>query len=206
MTPDQNFMGDDFRSLAHVQSPDPRHNAFLRKGIETYHAQLNGLILNPSVPADVRVGFDTARNLLLYSFYVYRFSTVARFQAYAVLENAIKLRARNEPSEKFRGLRQCIEYALKNKWFRDDGVRQYLRLAKIRDDSSYLFMDEDAPRPMVSQAPDVWIQRIKESFPGIRNGIAHGTPLLLGGDFTVLEMCCDLVNQLFPAAPAQKSA
>jgi hypothetical protein len=55
------------------------------------------------------------------------------------------------PSAKFRGLRPCIEYALKNKWFRDDGVRQYLRLAKIRDDSSYLFMDEDTPRPVVKQ-------------------------------------------------------
>ena len=198
MTNDHNFPADDFRSLEHIQSPDPRHNFFLKKGIETFHSQLSELNLNSSIPPEVRVGFETARNLLLYSFYVYRFSTVARFQAYSVLENAIKIRAANDPSVKLKGLKQCIEYALKQRWFKDEGVRQYLRLAEIRDDTPVFFENSNEPPPNVVKSPDGWIQRIKKSFPVIRNGIAHGTPLLLGGDFTVLEMCCDLINQLFP--------
>jgi hypothetical protein len=196
---DRGIQADGFRSLADIYSADPRHNAFLIKSIGRYHAQLNELTLNRSVPANVQVSFDTARNLCLYSWFVYRFSTVARFQAYATLEYAIKARAPKAKAARLGGLKACIDYAIQQKWFKDEGIRQYRRLKVLSDESSRFWEHVGQPKHIVERAPDEWLKRSRESFPGIRNEIAHGTPLLLGDDFTVLEMCCDLINQLFPA-------
>jgi len=48
--------------------------------------------LNPAVPEDIRVQFDTARNLYLYAWNVYRFHVVAEHQALSTLELALRTR------------------------------------------------------------------------------------------------------------------
>lgn len=189
---------DVLKPLHEVHLPDPRHNAVVKKQIEQLHAPLMRLSLNAAVPSDVQIGFDTARNLFLYSWFVYRFGTSARFQAYATLEYAIKARAPKAKLAQLRGLRACFDYAIAQKWFKDEGIRQYRRLMRIHNESSYLRESMGEIPKQAQKLPDEWLQRLKETFPYLRNAIAHGRPLLLGGDFLVLEMCCDLINQLFP--------
>ena len=58
--------------------------------LDDLHEQMSELKLNSAVPKDVCTGFDTARNLFLYSWLVYRSETVAEIlQAYATLELAL---------------------------------------------------------------------------------------------------------------------
>jgi hypothetical protein len=56
------------------------------------HQRLSETILNLSVPEKIRVQFETARNLMLYTWFVFEFQTVAEMQAYASLELALSER------------------------------------------------------------------------------------------------------------------
>jgi len=46
--------------------------------------------LNDTVPEKIREHFETTKNLLLYSWFVYRFIPVAEFHAATTLEYALK--------------------------------------------------------------------------------------------------------------------
>ncbi len=46
--------------------------------------------LSDAVSVDVRIVFDTARNLYLYAWFVYRFYNVAEQQVFACLEMALR--------------------------------------------------------------------------------------------------------------------
>ncbi len=56
------------------------------------HAQIAQFELQECVPEDIRVHFDTARNLYLYAWNVYRFHAIAEHQALGSLEMALRLK------------------------------------------------------------------------------------------------------------------
>lgn len=58
--------------------------------IQTLYSLIEPIRLNENVPAEVRSHFEIARNLALYSWFVYSFNVVAAMQAYASLEMALK--------------------------------------------------------------------------------------------------------------------
>ncbi len=61
--------------------------------IETIYEELEPVTLNSSVPESVRSHFETARNLVVYSWFVYSFNVVAAMHAFASLEMAVKEKA-----------------------------------------------------------------------------------------------------------------
>ncbi len=190
---------DEFKPIGEISLPDPRQenfahlasNGICKVTLEGYYSTLEKLTLNISVPADVRVSYDTAKNLLLYSWFVYRFRTLAEFQAYATLEYALRMKIGLKETQKGWGLGRCFEHALKNGWFKDNGIRQYNRLV----DS---WKEQWGSEPIGNLPADQWVRRLKDSFPPLRNTIAHGRPYLGGGSLLVLEICADLINQLYP--------
>jgi len=58
--------------------------------IDTIYEDLEQIQLNPTVPESVRSHFEIARNLAVYSWFVYSFNVVAAMQAFASLEMAVK--------------------------------------------------------------------------------------------------------------------
>ncbi len=58
--------------------------------IDTTYEELEKVDLNDHVPESVRSHFEIARNLVLYSWFVYSFNVVAAMQAFASLEMAVK--------------------------------------------------------------------------------------------------------------------
>lgn len=56
------------------------------------HADVAQFDLLPTVPEDIRIHFDTAKNLYLYAWFVYRFYPVAEQQALITLEFALRER------------------------------------------------------------------------------------------------------------------
>lgn len=56
------------------------------------HADVSIFELLPTVPADIRIHFETAKNLYLYAWFVYRFYPVAEQQAIASLEFGLRER------------------------------------------------------------------------------------------------------------------
>lgn len=59
---------------------------------EDRYENISRFELRHEVPADVHIHFDTARNLYLYAWFVYRFHVVAEQQVLASLEMALRLR------------------------------------------------------------------------------------------------------------------
>lgn len=58
--------------------------------IDTIYEELEQIQLNPTVPKLVRSHFEIARNLTVYSWFVYSFNVVAAMQAFSSLEMAVK--------------------------------------------------------------------------------------------------------------------
>jgi hypothetical protein len=58
--------------------------------VESIYGLVEEIRLNAGVPDDVRSHFEIARNLALYSWFVYSFNVVAGMQAFASLEMAVR--------------------------------------------------------------------------------------------------------------------
>lgn len=91
---------DGLRTLGQLQLPDARmahlavrhDSAFRAITQEDRYESVAVLALDEAVPSDVRIHFDTARNVYLYAWYVYRFHVVAEQQVLATLELALRTR------------------------------------------------------------------------------------------------------------------
>lgn len=87
-------------------SPDPRMSFLVARDRATgeveqltlahVHRELDAVTLVPGVPEDVREQFEIARNLALYSWFVYEFNAPAQLWALATLELGLRRRF-NEP-------------------------------------------------------------------------------------------------------------
>jgi hypothetical protein len=71
--------------------------------VESIYAVVEPLRLNAGVPDEVRSHFEVARNLALYSWFVYSFHEVAAMQAMASLEMAVRAKS-GEPETPFKNL------------------------------------------------------------------------------------------------------
>ena len=71
--------------------------------IHSIYAVIEPITLDESVPEDVRSHFETARNLVLYSWFVYSFNVVATMHAFASLEMALRTKS-GDKKKSFKGL------------------------------------------------------------------------------------------------------
>lgn len=90
---------DGLRELHELAMPDVRmHHLAVREGLtirsleqRDRHESIAELQLNERVPDEITVHYDTARNVYLYAWHVYRFHVVAEQQVLASLEMAFRL-------------------------------------------------------------------------------------------------------------------
>jgi hypothetical protein len=161
------------------------------------------------VPEKVRVQFETARNLMLYTWFVFEFQTIAELQAYASLELALRERLGN-PTRKVRNgkvlplmLADLLDKAVGAGLFVPEQLRSWdwHKLRREWFSKTHGF----ASQPL--SASD-WLEYLKSSLPDARNYLAHGNlKLWLPHSFTQLELCADLINALFPSptSPAPRA-
>lgn len=97
-TPPTPQCAEEFRDLANLGEPDVRMRSFVIDDGSGWrnldqadrHRAVARFTLLPSVPEDIRVQFDVARNLYMYAWHVYRFHAVAEQHALATLEMALR--------------------------------------------------------------------------------------------------------------------
>src|SRR5882757_2288902 len=82
---------DPLKPLDRILSSDPRHHGSLC-ALEKLHGSLDEIRVHAGVPLHVRQLFETAKNLALHSWFVFRFHPVAKLMGYASLERALKER------------------------------------------------------------------------------------------------------------------
>jgi len=96
---------DALRSVANMDKPDSRTLLFFRDqetgetrsdALELHNNIISQYVLEDCVPEKVKAQFETAKNLYLYSWYVYRFYNVSELQVLATLEFALSERLDDE--------------------------------------------------------------------------------------------------------------
>lgn len=182
------------------------------------YEDIQGFELNPAVPHSIRVHFETAKNLYLYSWFVYRFFPVAEQQALTSLEFA--LRERLPPPEntkkgkpKREGLSVRLKRARELGLIRNEGLkireRAAMRRARaryeyettdkmIRTGATVMVLDDSKIKPNEQDLSHDWIGAFIESLPEIRNDYAHGSKRLHSTMLQTFEIVSDLINQLYP--------
>jgi len=89
LKPREEVLSPDVRYLNRVNL-DHSNGVVSEMTIDTIYEELEQIQLNPTVPESVRSHFEIARNLAVYSWFVYSFNVVAAMQAFASLEMAVK--------------------------------------------------------------------------------------------------------------------
>lgn len=102
---------ESLKKLDEVYIPDVRYRnrvnlneatgEITEMGVETLHELVEGIRLSDKVPEPVRSHFETAKNLILYSWFVYYFNAVAAMQAFASLEMAVRAKTNATKKDNF---------------------------------------------------------------------------------------------------------
>jgi hypothetical protein len=198
---------DELRTLETLTQPDPRQPTgaglpeFLQRTLAQHQADLAELRLDETAPEDLQIHFLTAVNLLLYSWFVYRFLHVAELHALGALEWALRDRVKGK-----KNLGPLLAAAIKRKMLKDSPLRAFQRHAERQrrawdaeqqwpDDFRALFGTRTEPKPAIDD--QAWVRVLAKRLPMLRNDLAHGSPLLYSEGVLRVELCRDLINQLY---------
>lgn len=209
---------EGLRSPLNSAARDPRHDP--TSSLELQHAEVAGLELSPQVPERIRIAFDTARNLYLYAWHVYRFYPAAEMQALSALEAGLRLAlpARlppqyQKPHRPVPMLRGLLRYAVTEGLVRNEGFRRWHQRAEeqarqrqrmeqlIRMEQeglTELVVDPSEPVEVTGQDRE-WdlAALLPESLPSRRNAHAHGDGPLSRQVRGTLELVGEILNQVF---------
>jgi hypothetical protein len=213
--------GDALKPLAELCEADPRQAAFARldrgaaevrpKTIEDHYSDVLLTALPARVPEDVRTHFDIARNLLLYSWFVWRFLWAAQLYAYASLELALRTRAIRDGAigRKSRAnLDKLLRIALERRWIDVERLSEYIELDRNQKQALErwlrVYPEGDLALNWAPQVdPAKYTAMLAKAIPSSRNELAHGTTALWGNPFGTVVRCRDLISHVFDDLPSQ---
>jgi hypothetical protein len=166
--------------------------------MEELHSAVSLIDLPACAPPSVSKQFQVARNLLLYSWFVYEFATVAELYAYSTVELA--LRERIGPISGTWPFRRLLKFALDEGWLQDVGFRrgrervnEWLEGADERASLAELGMRFEP----LDMDPQYYARILCNVIPDLRNYLAHGNPARFRGAISTLEYSSEIIGQLF---------
>ena len=144
------FDPERLRPAEYVCEPDPRSTMFVKidrtngtsRDIELadHHEGISKYVLHAGVPEEIVVQFETARNVYLYAWFIYRFYAVAEHQSLACLELALRerLKAEIKAGKIKRGrptLHPLLQYAIGHGLLKNEGFSAWRNRGEIRSRS-----------------------------------------------------------------------
>jgi hypothetical protein len=232
----QNFDPEKLRPAEYVCEPDPRSTMFVRvdltngtsRAIELadHHEQISGYVLHAGVPEDIVLQFETARNVYLYSWFVYRFYPVAEHQSLASLELALRERLKEEIRTgiikgKRPTLQPLLKYAIEHGLVKNEGFatwrnrgeinsRQRVRMEKFREMSekklTEMTWDESDIKVTAEDLDWDYVEMLPDMLPKLRNEFAHGSTELNNWALRSIQIVCEIINQLYEAPVSEDLA
>lgn len=184
-TPRQRADGKSMlKSISSILECDPRFRDLVAvdaglacpMAIADLHAMVEPIQLSDAVPEEIRREFDTARNLFVYSWFVYEFATLAELGGYTALELALRRRIDPAPPNTSRspGLSRLLQAATE---------KGYLK----RNDFE-----------VASPSGNGEIACQLDFIPMLRNHVAHGNVHLLPqGALESLRLCQNVIEKLY---------
>ncbi len=211
---------DFLRTPEDVCKPDSRNAAVFRpRAIEEQHREVAEIKLHHDVPEDVRIQFETTKNLYLYSWFVYRFYSVAKLHAYTCLELALRDRFEalmvdpiNKMSKAKPGMKRLLGFAVDNGFLKNENFEEWQHRTEMRakqrvknaainemdrlglnevviDESQYEINDEDRDHD--------YLATLLETMPWLRNHYAHGSTSLDSQALGTIKLVAEIINQIF---------
>jgi hypothetical protein len=194
--------------------------------LEERHVDVSQFELTLAAPLDILVHFETAKNLYLYAWFVYRFYPVAEQQALVTLEFALRARLTMLYPDRYGtnstwipGLSKMLETARKDGLISNSGMRATERWAMrrardrvsseatrrlIESGAEFIEFDPDSAVPEPQDYSDDALSIFMETLPMIRNTYAHGSSMLHPTVLGTFEIVTDLVKQLYPVDSLSK--
>ncbi len=190
---------------------------FLSGTVAEYHRHISSIQLNDIVPVDVRQLFETAKNVMLYSRFAYRFNQVAEMVAFSALEFGLKeLFTFRHPGVKLpNGLGRLLEDAKEEGIFQNDffgdklvsatqnGIRRELE-RKAEEERKQFGKSKSDPWREITEDEiadgiyrEVAVDGYIKVLLGLRNDLAHGSKSLTATGFGSLSRQAELINYLF---------
>jgi hypothetical protein len=218
---------EGLRPAEYVWEADPRNTMLVRVDLTNgtsrpieladHHEQISAYLLHAGVPQEIVLQFETARNVYLYAWFVYRFYPVAEHQCLACLELALRERLKEEIrtgkiKEKRPTLYPLLKYAVDQGLVKNEGFsvwqnrgeinsRARVEMEKIReaseknlteftwDESDIQITAEDLDWDYVKMLPDL--------LPRLRNDYAHGSTDLHNWSLRSFQLVSEIINQLY---------
>jgi hypothetical protein len=206
---------DPLKPLEQVMESDPRFQGS-QFAMQQQHAELSQIQLIECVPLDVRQLFETAKNVSLYSWFVYRFHQVAELVAYTALERALKDRIAHEQgvnADNIRGnLSSLLKRAARNNWLKSEKftATKYFARRQLEQEQFMQMIQENRFGDEPIEVPDIpeakidaraaklnFVEILATGIPHLRNHLAHGGPLLHPDSASTLRVVAEAINQLF---------
>ncbi len=214
---------DPLRPLESMFEPDERQS----ERLEDLHVGLSSLALHDDVPLDIQQGFETAKNVRLYTYCVYRFHQVAEMVAYQSLERALRHRWNSEVSRlasiddndyQWPGLAHLLTHAGSRGWIRNEGfssrawrarnsltgeraVAGIQAMIATGTDERLLQEPTQVEIEELTEQIDV-VKLLVEHLPSFRNELGHGSARLSPTSDLVLQDVCDAINMVFDGTPS----
>ena len=218
------YSSDYLKPLEAVLEPDRRnageYPSFLGGGprkIDSFHENISQYELIDLVPQDVRVQFETAKNLYLYSWFVYRFFNVADHLAYNTLEFGLRELFKDCLPDKYKdrfgnsSLKKLLSYAIDSGYIKNDDFETHRHNTWRRAKSRYEFekiqeMKEKELTEISWDESEVeirpedhaeYLEILLESLPFLRNKYAHGSGTLYPSVLGTFQLVSEMLNSAY---------
>ncbi len=226
---EQEYDLEGLRPAEYVCEPDPRSTMFVRADLTNgtsrpieladHHEEISAYALHAGVPQEIVLQFETARNVYLYAWFVYRFYPVAEHQCLACLELALRERLKEEiRTGKVKGkrpaLRLLLKYAVDNGLVKNEGFsawqnrgainsRARVEMEKIREASeknlTEITWDESDIQITAEDLDWDYVKMLPDLLPRLRNEYAHGSTDLHNWALRSFQIVSEIINQLYQA-------
>lgn len=210
---------DPLKSLDKIYEPDERQSSFIAD-LSDIHQSLASITLNDAVPLAVKQLFETAKNLSLYTWFVYRFHQPAELISFAAMEMALRHRYLSEnpdipkSQKKLLSLYRLLQHAKKEKWLRNEGFKNRYAIARqnaelkkasealsvsdLEEGQSLLIEDPTKEEIAIAMNELDMVTAISDHAHKIRNDLAHGSETLHWESISTLALNAEVINQIYP--------
>lgn len=210
---------ETLRSPEKIALPDPRmgSGAYALNRLAGHHQAMSTLELGTLVPEAVRIHFETAKNLFLYSWCVYRFYMVAEQYVLTTLEFALRSKFAavgllSAEDDRIPGFKHMLQVAQREGLIsdarftpREDAAwklarhRHSMSMAQKMEELGLDEMTYDPSdiKPTEEDLAIDWLGRIADSLPDLRNMHAHGTGNLYPTVLMSFVVVHNIIQQLF---------
>ncbi|MCL1142689.1 hypothetical protein [Shewanella gaetbuli] len=210
---------EELRTPLNMAVGDSRNYLFNITSPEQLYDDIARFTLNKNVPEHIVIQYDTARNLYLYSFHVYRFYNVAQQHLFSALELAIKDGIGEDKLKKFAksrgarlGLSICMQYLRDKKIISNSDFPRWHNRNRAEAEAAY---SHKVIEQMVEKGLDEYIWNESEieqstiesqwdlvdvmcrTMPKIRNEFAHGSTTLFKDVLVYFDDISIIINKVY---------